>query len=239
MEKLFDDFLRKKITYDQLLNFLKKLLKYECFYDIRILFSNLLEVQGDKDLALVIFNNYLKKNKFRSVVGQKILKQISYIKYGYVDTKGNKHVNENNMNMIDYKLQSPIEVAKSRIGICWDQVELERYLLLKNGITSESYFICYYDGDNCPTHTFITYQENGKYYWFEHAWEKYGEIREYDNLKNLLLDVQNKFITTEVRNFADKNNLIVYKYDKPKYGIGLSDFYKHCENGLKIDVNNL
>ena len=91
-----------------------------------------------------------------------------------------------------YKLQSPKDILKSKKGICWDQVELERYYL-KNNETIKTYFIVNYD-DDMKTHTFLTYKENDKYYWLEHAWEKYSGIHEYKEEIEMLKDIKEKYI---------------------------------------------
>ena len=45
------------------------------------------------------------------------------------------------------------------------------------------------------------------------------------------------FINMELDNLYNSNNFIIYEYDKPKYGINVSEFYKHCENGKSIKLN--
>lgn len=87
------------------------------------------------------------------------------IEYGWVDKHNNKHsvVNEKYAN--NYIMQSPNEVIKNKIGVCWDQVELERYYFKGNDWNVKAYFIVYDDGDKCPTHTFLTYEKNNKYYY--------------------------------------------------------------------------
>lgn len=44
---------------------------------------------------------------------------------------------------------------------------------------------------------------------------------------------------TELNDNYDKDKLILYEYPKPQYGISVIDFYKHCENGKNIDIDNL
>ncbi len=153
------------------------------------------------------------------------------IEYGWVDKKQNKYkIFANNFSQ-EYRLQSPKEVIKNKIGLCWDQVELERYYFKGNAWNIKTYFMVYYDGNKCPTHTFLTYEKNGKYYWFEHAWQIFAGIYEYDTIENLLLDVKNKFIKYELNNKCIRKNLLLYEYKKPKYHLTVADFYKHCELG--------
>ena len=139
------------------------------------------------------------------------------------------------MFLDNYMLQTPQEVLKNEVGVCWDQVELERYLLKNNDWNIKTYFIVRYD-DICPTHTFLTFKKNNNYYWLEHAWEKFRGIHEYSSLNELLNDVKSKFIEFELKSNYQTNKLIIYEYKKPKYHISVAEFYKHCENG---DVVNL
>lgn len=47
--------------------------------------------------------------------------------YGWIDKDGNKHYGINDAQT--YSLQSPSELLKSHIGICWDMTELYRCFL--------------------------------------------------------------------------------------------------------------
>ena len=107
---------------------------------------------------------------------------------------------------------------------------------LPNRSNIKTYFIVHYDNNKCPTHTFLTFEKNNKYYWFEHAWEKFRGIHEYNTQKELLIDIKDKFIKYELNNNYIKENIILREYKKPKYHITVQEFYKHCENGTYIDL---
>ena len=166
-----------------------------------------------------------------------VMELMSDIEYGWVDQDNQKHMIVNDTYSDNYLLQTPEEVIKNKIGVCFDQVELERYYF--KGYDIKTYFIVYYDNDKCPTHTFLTFKKNNQFYWFEHSWEKYRRIYEYDTLKELLIDVQSKFIETELHGDCLKENLIIKEYAKPKYHISVAEFYKHCENGNIVDLDSL
>lgn len=156
------------------------------------------------------------------------------INYGYVDKNNNIKTDD---DYIDYKLQTPEELLNSKYGVCWDQVELERDIL--KDYKTKSYFMVYYDNENCPSHTFITIEYNNKYYWYEHSWNIYKGIHEYDNLDDLLKDVSIKQIdyikTLGIKDFKLKN-FCVYEYVRPKFGIDGNEFYKNAEKGKNIIV---
>lgn len=175
--------------------------------------------------SLGIWNYYNEKE---------IMNLMDKIHYGWVDYNGNSYVDVDKNFSDKYRLQSPKEIIKSNLGVCWDQVELERYYFKNSVLKLETYFIVYYDNQKCPTHTFLIYEKNNKYYWFEHSWKKFKGIYEYDTKLDLLSDVKKKFTKIELNDNYDKDNLKIYNYTKPKYNISVDEFIKHCENGINI-----
>ena len=163
-----------------------------------------------------------------------IMLLMNTIEYGWIDKKNNKHLKIDDSFCDNYMLQSPKEIIENKLGVCWDQVELERHYFKNNKLNIKTYFLVYYDNDKCPTHTFLTYEENNKFYWFEHSWEKYRGIHEYNTLTDLFTDIKNKFIIDELNRSYINSNLIIYEYQKPLSHIGTTDFYSHCENGIRI-----
>ena len=161
------------------------------------------------------------------------------IEYGWVDKNNNKHSVVDETYSDNYILQSPNEVIKNKIGVCWDQVELERYYFKGNDWNIKTYFLVHYDGDKCPTHTFLTFEKNNKYYWFEDSWERFRGIHEYQSLKELLFDIRDKFIKYELDNDFVPENLVLHEYKKPKYHISVQEFYNHCDCGTYIDFEQL
>lgn len=166
-----------------------------------------------------------------------IMDMMNEINYGWVDKNNNKYTSVDDTFSDNYMLHSPNEVIKNKIGVCWDQVELERYYFKSNDWNVKTYFIVHYDDDKCPTHTFLTFEKNNKYYWFEHSWERFRGIHEYVCLKDLLFDIREKFIKYELNNNYKNKNLIIREYKRPNYHISTQEFYKHCENGSKIELD--
>lgn len=167
----------------------------------------------------------------------KIMDTMKSINYGYLDIRGIVHneVDDDFANI--YKLETPDEVLKNKVGVCWDQVELERYLFSKEDIEFKTYFIIHYDNDKCPTHTFLIYKDKDKYCWFEHAFEKYSGIKSYNSEIEAINDVKNKFICDELDNNYEDDNLCIYEYSKPKYELSVLEFINHCESGKIINLN--
>lgn len=165
-----------------------------------------------------------------------IMNLMEKIHYGWIDSNKKSHQIVDNTYSEKYRLQSPTELIKNKLGVCWDQVELERYYFQKTNFLFETYFIVYYDGDKCPTHTFLIFHKNDHYYWFEHSYEKFRGIHEYSSKKELLLDVKNKFVHDGLEENYNSDNLMLFEYQLPKYHLTVAEFYKHCENGKTIDI---
>ena len=160
-----------------------------------------------------------------------IMDIMNTIEYGFKDTNGKNIINDlemwNNEFNNFYYFQEPDELLKTKCGVCWDQVELERDLFEQNNIKFKTYFIYIVAGNSLPSHTFLTYFNEGKYYWFEHSWEKYKGIYEYRSEIDLLLDIKDKF--KKYNNYSNGQKLFIYSYSKPSKHINCNNLYKYIE----------
>ena len=172
------------------------------------------------------YNIPMKSENYR----EKIDKVMQTIHYGWVDKDGQKH--EKLQGFSDnYRLQFPDELLKSKLGVCWDQVELERKLFADEGIRVTLFFIVYYDDAKCPTHTFVLIEEDGKTIWYEHAWEKYAGWHKYKNTIEAMRDIRNKFLKQEHLTNINWDNLVIYiDYPAPTEKLSCLEFYHHCED---------
>ncbi len=164
--------------------------------------------------------------------------EMSKIQYGWVDENGERHTRLTGFSE-KYRLQLPEQLQKSHLGVCWDQVELQRKLFSDAGILTRSFFIVHYDGNKCPTHTFTIFEYDGKTYWYEHAWEVFRGLHEYDNFRDAIIDIRNKFIRNELSGEFDPQNLVIYEYGTPKKYLSCQEFYNHCENEKQINLESL
>lgn len=173
-------------------------------------------------------------------IANKILDKMNNIKYGFVDKDRNVYLDDNSewssIFSSKYYLKDPVFLIEDKYGVCWDQVELERYYFNNNGIEVKTYFIISYDNRTYPTHTFLTYREENKFVWFEHSWKKYKGIHKYNTEYELLDDVKNKYKEFLINNHMENDDVIIYEYSKPNYNMDVLEFMKHCENGLKLDI---
>jgi hypothetical protein len=121
--------------------------------------------------------------------------------------------------------------------VCFDQVELARHLFAEKDIKTKSYFICYYK--NLYSHSILTFEENGKFYWLETSHRAFIGIYEYSSKKHLLNDAKEKFIhnkLSKVPENYDKSKLKIFEYDKPKHGITFKQYLEHIQNSKEIHV---
>lgn len=170
-----------------------------------------------------------------------IMDELRNIEYGFKDKNGANLINSESWDKNFYNfyyLLSPEELLHSKCGVCWDQVELERKLFNDANINCDTYFIYIDDNENLPSHTFLIFQLNDKYYWFEHSWYDMKGIHEYDNIKALLNDVKNKFIDSRKNEINSNLNYetFIYKYNKPKYHISCDEFYSYIKTQERINI---
>ena len=152
------------------------------------------------------------------------------IEYGWVDKNGGRHLELQGFSE-GYGIQTPEELLESKLGVCWDQVELERKLFADCGIKICPFFIVYYDDKKCPTHTFAVFEEDDKVVWYEHAWKRHAGWHEFDNLPSAIRTVRDIFIEEEKLGDYNPMNLVIYmNYPAPKKKLGCLEFYKHCED---------
>jgi hypothetical protein len=130
----------------------------------------------------------------------------------------------------DYFLQTPEELLSSKHGLCWDQTELERLWFSKNNFEFKTFIAMFSERDisqKNPAHTFLTYKNKDKWYWFENAFGDYKGIHEFANLGDLEERIKNIICDSAKRNGATEEDLKKFKfceYDKPTYGCNRNEF---------------
>ena len=171
-----------------------------------------------------------------------IMETMNTIEYGYLDDNGKNIISDiqkwDNEFHIFYKLLTPDELLKTKCGVCWDQVELERKFFRDINIKAKTYFIYIKDGDMLPSHTFLTFEYNNKHYWFEHSWYIYKGIHEYETEQDLLNSVKNNFLK-EHNHIRDNSKLYLYDYNAPMSHITCDEFYKYIETQKLIIYEKL
>lgn len=101
---------------------------------------------------------------------------IEHFHYGFVDEDG---VVYDTSNMIAFQkackrkwaLSSSHRLRRVQYGICFDFVEFERKWFQSHGYLVQTFFIWFHlpYENSYSSHTYLIYQENEKYYYFEYS----------------------------------------------------------------------
>ena len=112
-----------------------------------------------------------------------------------VPNNGNPITHIKNDDFIKYYvLLSPNEFEKYKGGICWDYVAYEAmYFRAKYpNIKFETYYQVIDNRNDNPTHTFLIFEFNKKWYWFESSWKKNCGIYGFDNKSDCIEYIMQK-----------------------------------------------
>ena len=136
-------------------------------------------------------------------------------------------------------IQSPEQLMKSKKGQCWEQAELARYLFNQKGIPCRVFFmdVAINARGDTQTHTFLTFESDGAFYWFEHSWEQLRGIHRYNSMKELLNDVTLKISSLEKNQGRPGEVFRIREYDAPKLPIYCMEYFYHCLNGREIEID--
>lgn len=110
-----------------------------------------------------------------------LMKKMNEITYGWIDINNTIHTNTVEGLQELYRVASIEEILSYKIGICFDQVELERYFL-SNEYNTSSYAII----SPHMVHTFLVLEKNTQYIYFEHSSIKNRGIYYFDTKEELL-----------------------------------------------------
>lgn len=180
---------------------------------------------------------------------RELLEFMNTIEYGFVDNDGNKYGswNENEFEknvLTKWRLSSPENLIKVNYGHCFDQVELERDWFTKNNYNFKTYYMMFqFDYPNdYSTHTFLVFEENNKWYIFEHSDYFERGIKEFNTLEEALKYKLLKHVEYNRQyNKIGKEELVhlhLYEYKQPLYNIDFNEFIDNIlENGKDIKVN--
>lgn len=160
--------------------------------------------------------------------------KMSDISLGYRDKNGSFYSGFNSKFRENYYLQNPKQLLESKLGLCFDQVELARELASKVDAATRTYFILYPDDDMDYSHAIFVYKDKKRYYWYENSWIKYKGLHIYDSKDELLEDVLGKFVNT-IPN-GNMKKVKMYAYDKPRFGSNYIRFMSFCISNRNIKV---
>lgn len=116
-------------------------------------------------------------------------------------------------------LMSPLEVLLTQQGSCHDQTMFEFTELTDMGLSPKAKFIMAVDENNkgLETHSFVYYEIDGKFHWFESAWKEMQGIHQFDDYYTMIAYV--------AKNFKSRNNsnmLYISDFNPEEHTIGES-----------------
>ena len=141
--------------------------------------------------------------------------------------------------MNDYFSLSPDNFVKYGGGVCWDFTEYERDYLEKQGITYRQIYIIAQTKE-CPTHTFIVCESEGKFIYIEYSFERVSSmihgVKSFDSLEDIC-----KLVTTMMFGCNDSlKELEKFRYevreffDHPPYNSTCEEYMEWMTNNSKL-----
>ena len=164
--------------------------------------------------------------------------------YGYLDKNGNIHrVEDADFDDVwydSYVLENYDDVLRTNIGNCFDMTEFEREWFTSHGYKVSTFFemvVLPYE-NIYPTHSFLVFEKDNKYYHFEYSDFYNRGIHEYDSLEELLdrqFDTYLKYLDEFNIKEEEKKNIILKIFDRPKEHISAKEYLDHAS----LDSTNL
>ena len=166
------------------------------------------------------------------------------IKYGFIGKNGKIYDDPWSDEWNDWYeqclVQTGDQVLISKIGTCWDQVELERLWFEKHKYTIKTIFIWFEisEPNNYPTHSFLLYEDKNNWYWFENSFLDYSGIHKFNTYKEAIDYVINKHlehsIEDNIATIDDKKLIVAYEYSKLTKQLNVDEYIFHVTNNKKI-----
>jgi hypothetical protein len=149
------------------------------------------------------------------------------ISYGFIDKNKKIYKHPTFDSFSDkYILQSPYDLYKSKVGVCWDQTLFEKFIFQNNIKLPFKIFYIEQINEMSGTHTFLIYKNNNQLYYFENSYEKYRGIHKFDSEEEVINYVINNMREEQ----SDNGYTITQIIDEPHYGCSCIEFMDFCLN---------
>ncbi|MBQ7136515.1 MAG: hypothetical protein IJO43_00880 [Bacilli bacterium] len=173
--------------------------------------SNVMTRYEDTNVFEIIINFYNKiepNNKIAEYVLQKYNNKQTDIcsldEYKHIINTVGGYVQKN-----VWKHRSVLEILNDQISNCYESTFLVGEFFKLNNVKYQKYIIGRYD-NAFLSHMFITYELNGKYYYFEHALRDFKGIYEYSSKEEMEQDIFVKYIYYDNHKMDKELNLDNY-----------------------------
>ena len=136
--------------------------------------------------------------------------------YQYGLSRNNQKIKKQNTTSEDYdkyyRVATPTQFVKQNGGICWDFATYEAFVFKKQfpNIKFKTYYIVFDAAPYYPTHTFLVFEKDMKFYYFESSFKRIQGIW----VANSISDIFN-FVLYSMNQYRPKDckaSLLKYKY---------------------------
>lgn len=121
-----------------------------------------------------------------------------------------------------YRVASPAQFETQCGGVCWDFATYQAMRFQKDfeDIKYKTYYIVFDIPPYYPTHTFLVFQYNGKFYYFESSFVKYQGVYVSESLRDIFNFVlynmghyKDTKDTRKIQQSCEKNDYRIYEYN--------------------------
>lgn len=166
------------------------------------------------------------------------------IHYGFVGKNGKIYKEQgskewNNDWYSECIVQNGESLMNSHYGTCWDQVELERKWFSEHNYLYKTIFMWFEINkpNGLPTHTFLIYYKDDKWYWFEHSFEVNKGIHEFLSEEILIDYIKDKQLEYAIKiggaTLQDRKYIKCYEYTEPEPNLGVNDYIYHVTHSMQ------
>ena len=136
--------------------------------------------------------------------------------YQYGLSRDNQKIKKQNTTSEDYdkyyRVATPAQFVKQNGGICWDFVTYEASVFKKQfpNIKFKTYYIVFEAAPYYPTHTFLVFEKDMKFYYFESSFKRIQGIWVADSISDIFNFVLHSMDQYRPKDY--KASLLKYKY---------------------------
>jgi hypothetical protein len=162
------------------------------------------------------------------------------IKYGFTTKDGKKYYDMDSKEWDEHWypeciVQSYEGILDTLCGTCWDQVELEREWFKRNKYRFKTIYLEFEtagpEPNDYPTHSFLVFNENNKWFLFENSFGSNRGIHEFNTLDSLIVSVKNKLLEHAINNcdlkLTNRDLINEWVYDKPPTNASVDEYINH------------
>lgn len=178
---------------------------------------------------------------------EKLYDFIKTCEYGFISPDGETITSPTDEDFWNrYKLSTPDEFQRNKIGVCWDYASYEYDVLDSYGISCRLFYIqTQFGEDDFDTHTFvIANTDHNNFYYIEGSFKRYmGIYHIYTENEEKVVDIVSRMIAKnmlELRTETNKAHYSVWDYtdSQPSYGCSCKEFMDHIWEHGELLIND-